>query len=277
MSELIRAFVLGVVQGLTEFVPVSSSGHLVLAPWALGWPASSLLFDAILHWGTLVAILLVFWRDFWMIIKATLSSLLSRSLADANARLGWYIVLGSIPAALVGLFFKEYFESLFQDPNGPRSAGLALLITAALLAGSEWIAGRRSQLRRLDSLRWLDGLLIGLAQAFALFPGISRSGSTIAAGLALGIQREDAARFSFFLGAPAFLGAGLLQLSTALSTDSQLVRAEAPALLVGFVTSAVVGFLAIRLLLAYLHTRTLYLFSAYCAVVGLVVLLLTTG
>jgi undecaprenyl-diphosphatase len=270
--ELLQAIVLGLVQGATEFIPVSSSGHLVIVPWLLGWEKPSLLFDTVLHWGTLLAIALVFWRDFLNIVVASLRSIGQRSLADPNARLGWYIVAGSIPAALTGLLLKDQIEGLFASP---AAAGGFLLVTAALLIGSEQLARQRHRRKTADMLTWTDAIVIGLAQAIALAPGISRSGSTIAAGLARGVRREDAARFSFLLGTPAFLGAGLLELGDALATDSAVVAAQLPMLLVGFLFSALSGFVAIRFLLAYLRTRTLSIFAIYCILMAMVVLALS--
>lgn len=269
MFEIFQAIVLGFVQGATEFIPVSSSGHLVVVPWLLGWEKADILFDTMLHWGTLLAIVVIFWRDFWEMIVAALTSIAKRSLADPKARMAWFIVIGSIPAAVTGLLFKDFIEGLFASP---RAAGFFLLGTAALLAGSEQMAKRLRNLHSLEKLTLWDSILIGLAQAMALAPGISRSGSTIAAGLALGIRRDEAARFSFLLGTPAFLGAGLLSLSDALSENAASVGAQMPVLLVGFVVSAVTGFVAIRFLLAYLRTRSLYLFAAYCLILGLAVI-----
>lgn len=271
MSEIIQAIVLGIVQGITEFMPISSDGHLVIVPWLLGWQDQSLLFDTVLHWGTLVSILVVFWRDLWAIFVATLKSVATRSLADPNARLGWFIVVGSIPAVLFGLFLKDFFEEL---STSPLAAGIFLLVTAVLLAGSERLAQRRPQAVEIENMRWGQVILIGFAQVFALLPGLSRSGSTIAAGIATGVRREAAARFSFLLGTPAFLGAALLLLVDALGEDPAKVQAEMPVMLVGAVVSAVVGYLAIRGLLAYLRRRSLYLFAGYCLVLGVVVIAL---
>lgn len=274
MSELIKAIVLGIVQGATEFIPVSSSGHLVIVPWFLGWEPSSLFFDTVLHWGTLVSIAVIFWRDFWQMIVATLQSLVSRSLANMHARLGWFIIVGSIPAAVMGLLFEEFFEELFSSPT---AAAFFLLITAALLISSELLMRYAEKIRALEDMGWIDAILIGLFQALALAPGISRSGSTMAAGLARGIRREDAARFSFLLGTPAFLGAGLLQLLKAMEESQALVVAQAPLLLVGFTASAISGFIAIRFLLAYLRKRPLYPFAVYCICVSLLVFWLSMG
>lgn len=263
--DIIQAIVLGIVQGATEFIPVSSSGHLVIVPWLLGWPAPSLLFDTMVHWGTLLSIVLVFWRELWAIFVATLQSLVRRSLADPNARLGWYIVLGSIPAAAIGLFFLDFFENLFHSP---LAVGLFLFVTAGLLSLSEWLTRNRAIGEDLTRLSLGQAISIGLAQAVALAPGISRSGSTMAMGLVAGLRRDEAARFSFLLGTPAFLGAGLLQLVDALSTDSAEVAAQAPLLIVGFVVSALAGYLAIRSLLAYLRRHSLYIFAIYCVAMG---------
>lgn len=270
--ELIRAVILGFVQGATEFIPVSSSGHLVIIPWLLGWTHSSLLFDAIVHWGTLVAIFLVFWRDFWQMITAGLQSIFKRSLADPMARLAWFIVVGSVPAAVFGLAFEDFIESLFEGEIAPLVAGVSLLITAGLLSGSELMTKRLSNTREVESMKWADAIVIGLAQVLALLPGVSRSGSTIAAGLARGITRESAARFSFLLGTPAFLGAGLLQIGDALAEDASVLAMEGPALIAGFVVSAITGFVAIRFMLAYLRNNSLYAFATYCLAAGLAVI-----
>lgn len=271
MFEIIQAIVLGIVQGLTEFIPISSSGHLVIVPWLLGWGHQSLLFDTVLHWGTLLSIFAVFWRDLWAIFTATLASLVRRSLADANARLGWFIVVGSIPAAIGGIFFDDFFETLFASP---LTVGIFLLCTAAILAGSEQLMRRHQQGNDLTDMSWRQAILIGLTQALALAPGISRSGSTMAVGLVTGLRRAEAARYSFLLGTPAFFGAALLQLIETLGVDPSEVTTQLPELVVGAVVSAVVGYLAIRGLLAYLRRRSLYLFAGYCVVVGLGVIVL---
>lgn len=272
MLDILRAVVLGIVQGATEFLPVSSSGHLVIVPWVLGWPAPSLLFDTVLHWGTLLSILFVFWRDFIAIIAATLRSIVQRSLKDPNARLGWYIVIGTLPAAVIGLLFKDYVEALFHSP---RATGFFLLVTAGLLALSERLARRIQSPALLDKMTLSQAISIGAAEAIALAPGLSRSGATIAAGLAVGLRRDVAARFSFLLGTPAFLGAGLLQMADALAVDAAEVVAQVPELVAGFLASAIVGFLAIRFMLSYLRQRTLHVFAIYCLVAGLAVIALS--
>ena len=267
--NLFQALLLGVLQGATEFLPVSSSGHLVLVPWLLGWPASSLTFDAVVHWGTAVAVIAYFWRD-WVALAGAAIKSVNRQIgksANSTSEAGrvWLILLGTVPAALIGYLLEDFFEEMFARPIA--AAGF-LLITAALLAASERL-GRRQ--RDLDTLNWLDALLIGLAQALAIFPGISRSGSTIAAGLARGLRRESAARFSFLLATPIILGAGLFKVTDLAQAGG--LAAQAPVLVAGFVSAGVVGFGCIHLLLRYLQRRPLYPFAIYCAAGGIVCLL----
>ena len=261
--SVIQAIILGFVQGATEFVPVSSSGHLVLVPWLLGWPAPGLVFDTMVHWGTLVAIVAYFWRDWWAVISAWVQGLVHRDWSDPNARLGWLLVIGSIPAAVLGFLLEDWFESLFGEPAW---VSFFLLVTAAILAVSEWLS-RSKRTRRVADLRWTDALIIGVGQAVAIAPGISRSGATMSAGLLLGLDRPAAARFSFMLAAPAILGAGLLQLVKLSSTPDPL--AQFPVLAAGFLAALITGYAAIWGLLRYLQRRKLTLFAIYCVWVGI--------
>ncbi len=272
MIEIIQAIILGIVQGLTEFIPVSSSAHLVLVPWLLGWPDAGFLFDTILHWGTLVALIVVFWRDYLKLIAGWFRTIGQRSLADPDGRLAWLIILGTIPVVITALFFKDFIESLFTNA---RAVGFDLLVTAALLAISEQILKRWQQQRTITDIRWLDAIFIGCFEALALAPGISRSGSTMAAGLMRGIRRTDAARFSFLLGTPAFLGAPLLQMADIATGDVPIESISWLPLLFGFLAAAVVGVIAIRWLLRYLSNHSFYIFSIYCLVVGLITITLS--
>jgi undecaprenyl-diphosphatase len=267
LNELFRAIIMGIVQGLTEFIPVSSSAHLALVPWLLGWPPAGFLFDLMLHWGTLLAVFVVFWRDFIDLIGAWFRSIGRRSLADPNARLAWFIILGSIPAVVLGFLFKDFVEGLFLNPP---AIGFFLLITAVILALAEILTTNLRNPRLLDRMNWVDAVAIGFAQALALAPGISRSGSTIATGLARGLRRDQAARFSFLLGTPVIFGAGLLQLVDVMQTDPSLVTNQLVLLAAGFAAAAIAGILAIRFLLRYLRNHTLYIFSVYCLVLGIV-------
>lgn len=269
--NIIQAIILGLIQGATEFIPVSSSAHLVLVPWALGWPSPGLPFDTFVHWGTLAAVVSYFWADLWRIVRAWLRALpaliRTRRLNDGEARLAWGIIIGTLPAAVLGALFNDFFASLFSSPG---AVAVFLLVTALLLAITE-LGG--SRVRNLECVNATDAVLIGLAQAVAIAPGISRSGATIAAGLARGLRREAAARFSFLLSIPIIFGAGLTQLKDLIDTPGALSRL--PILGIGFLAAAASGYLCIRFLLRYLQRGRLYIFATYCALVGLAVLMVT--
>ena len=258
----LEAILLGFVQGATEFLPISSSGHLLLIPSLLQIPEPSLDLIAIAHLGTLAAILIYFWRDLWRIFVSFVDGLRQRRpMASTEARLGWFILVGSIPAAAAGLTLENLFESIFGQPV---IAATLLLVTAALLVmGERLLSGQKG----LAEMGWRDAIVIGLMQMLALLPGISRSGSTITAGLACGLDRATAARYSFLLGTPAIGGAGLLAVIDLLQTPD--LTSQAPLLLLTFITAALVGYACIHLLLRWLRQRTLYGFAAYCAAFGL--------
>lgn len=271
---LLQALILGLVQGATEFIPVSSSAHLTLLPWLLRWeyePAFKLAFDVMTHWGTLVAVVAVFWRDLWGLflgglrtlggLRGGLRGVLSRIEQDEQGRLAWLIVVGSLPAAVLGVLLEGFFEMLFGTP---RIVAILLLVTAGLLSLAEW---RGRQERELGQLTWLDALWIGLGQAVAIAPGISRSGATIASGLMRGVRRDAAARFSFLLSTPVIVGAGVWQLKDLFGGSGW--GGNLLPLFVGWAVSALTGYVCIRFLLSYLRRGTLYLFAAYCALVGL--------
>lgn len=258
------AILLGILQGATEFLPVSSSGHLVLIPHIFGWPDPGLALDTVLHLGTILAVVIYFWQDLWRIARAVLDSLHTRSLADPDARLGWYLAAATIPGALGGLLLEDYFEALF---GAPRVVGGFLLVTAALLLLSEY-AGRKKE-HALTEMAWGHALWIGVAQMLAIAPGISRSGATIAAGLLLGYRREEAARFSFLLSVPIILGSGgyqLLKLATGEGGGAPLLFS-----LVGLIAAALTGFAAISGMLYLVRRQSLWPFAAYCALLGTLV------
>jgi undecaprenyl-diphosphatase len=263
--NVVEAIILGIVQGATEFLPISSSGHSVLVPALFGLSEPGLTLVAVAHQGTLLAVLVYFWRDLVAIVRGVLEGLWRRQpLATAEAQLGWKIAAGSIPAAVAGLLFEDFFEDIFGEP---RFAALFLLGTALLLVlGERLHRGTKS----LSALSWLDAMIVGLFQMIALFPGISRSGSTITAGLIRGLDRETAARFSFLLGVPAIAGAGLLALLDILAAGDLAENLAVYA--ATLITAAVTGYLCIYLLLAWLRSHSLYLFAVYCAVLGLAAL-----
>jgi undecaprenyl-diphosphatase len=264
--NIVQALILGIVQGATEFVPISSSGHLVLVPWLLNWPEPGLVFDTIVHWGTLVAVLAVFWHDIVALARAWASSLVERNLDQTEARLAWLIIVGTLPAALIGFVWEDFFESLFGSPGWVAAL---LLVTGTILTLSEWLSKRQ---RSMGDLNWPDSILIGLAQALAIAPGISRSGATIAMGLLRGIKREAAARYSFLLAIPVIFGAGLLQLVRLLQAGAGGVQLLP--LIIGFLAAAISGYLCIRFLLAYLQRGRLCVFAIYCWLAGITFLTL---
>lgn len=260
--SLLHALILGIVQGVTEYIPVSSSAHLVLIPWLLAWPDAPFTFEVLVQWGTLVGVFIYFWRDLWDIARDVILGLARRRPFETPAaRMGWYIVLGTIPAVVFGFFLKDIFEAAF---SAPRFVAALLLVTAAILIAGEYF-GRRERTTR--DFGWLDALIVGMWQVTALFPGISRSGSTIGGAMLRGFDRQTAARFSFLLSVPALLGGGVLAIADLLEAGTLV--ADLPALAVGFVAAAVSGYLCIRWLLAYLQHRSLTIFAIYCALFGL--------
>lgn len=274
--DIIQAIIMGLVQGLTEFLPVSSSAHLVIVPELMG-VKSSLAFDTLLHLGTLVAVVGYFWKDILAMIKAFLSSLLDifrgnfkeNIKEDPFKRLTWLVVVGTIPAGLMGILFKDQFESLFSSVT---AVGFFLLITGVILWGSEWIAKRNKDKKgkEIKEVSFTNSLVIGIFQGFAIAPGISRSGSTIAAGLFSGLERKLAARYSFLLSIPAILGAALVQAKDIVSFDSSL-----GVLIAGFLSAAIFGYLAVRFMMDYIQKHSLILFAYYCWLVGALTLIIS--
>ena len=276
MQEIIEAIVIGVVQGLTEFLPISSSAHLILIPRVLGWNEAfinSAEFVVMLHMGTLAALLLYFWRDVLELIAAGWAALRERSLAgDPKRKLALILLLSIIPAAIVGFLLEDWIESFFRDT--------ILIIPLVLVVGALilWLAERfGSRERDLDHLDYGDAALIGIAQALALFPGISRSGITLSAGLFRGLTRESAARFAFLMGIPIIAGAGLWKMRSIVTGGSGDVHVDA--LLAGVIAAALSGWLAIGFLLRYLRTHSTGIFIAYRLIAAAVflVLLLASG
>ncbi|NLX10515.1 MAG: undecaprenyl-diphosphatase UppP [Chloroflexi bacterium] len=265
--DILEAVILGILQGATEFLPISSSGHLVLVPWWLGWDDPPLLFDVVVHLGTLVAVLAYFWRDWLTLLRAGWTALRTRSMKEPDARLLALLVLGTIPAALVGMLLEDYFESSLSEP--PLVAGL-LLVTAALLVLAErWHTGTKP----LSEMTVRDAMTVGLMQALAILPGISRSGSTIAAGIGRGLSRPSAARFSFLLATPIIVGAGLKQTLDVLIGDEVVGSDMTLPLVLGFAAALIVGYGCIWFLMRLLQRRRLYGFAVYCAVFGTLSLL----
>ncbi|HVM24589.1 MAG TPA: undecaprenyl-diphosphate phosphatase [Candidatus Limnocylindrales bacterium] len=265
MGELVEAIIVGVLQGLTEFIPVSSSAHLTLAPWLFGFGESrvigTLAFDVFLHLGTMVALLIYFARDWVRLARAWFASLRDRRIGDdADRRLAWLLIAATIPAGIIGLTFEDFIEQTFHGDSTEARLAIAGALTVGGIA--LWLAdryGRRH--RRLEGITLPVALTIGFSQALALMPGISRSGATITAGLALGLTRETAARFSFLLATPITLGAGLY--GSRRLFEEALTTSEWVAIAAGFAASMLAGLLAIGFLLAWLRRRSVAVFSLY--------------
>ena len=268
MDGLIHAAILGIVQGLTEFLPISSSAHLIFVPILLGWHdpfIDSAAFDVMLHLGTLVALLVYFWRDLVELLVAWLGSIRERKIGtDPKRRLAWLLVISVIPAAILGAAFESFFDDAF------RVHWQWIALFAVIGAGLLWLAERQGrQARNLDGMALRDAVTIGLAQAVALFPGISRSGVTIATGLFLGLTREAAARFSFLMAVPVIAGAGIWKARSLVGGG--LDGAEVGQLVVGVVMATIFGFAAIALLLRFLRTNPTTIFIAYRLLFAVVV------
>jgi undecaprenyl-diphosphatase len=270
--SLLHAFLLGIIQGLTEFIPVSSTAHLLIGQKLLGLPADDAMFSflVLVQIGTIVSLLIYFWNDLVSIFMDTLKNLGGlrdfKSLPE-NAKMGWYIVIATIPALLAGYLLKDAVEALFRLPL--LEAAIRLFTAAILLSLAEWLTKKD---RQLDSMTWLDALVVGLFQIIAVFPGASRSGSTISGGMFCNFDRPSAARFAFLISVPVMLAAGAYEMLDVVRMPG--LAKFLPALAVGFIMAAIVGWLAVRWLLSYLGKRSLYVFSIYCAIVGTIVLTL---
>lgn len=258
---IFQSCVYGIIQGLTEFLPVSSSAHLILLPFFTRWADPGLAFDVALHWGTLLAVFIYFRRDVAMMIQLTIESL--RGQRSAAHAVPWKIVLATVPGAVMGFILEKQAESLFRSP-----ALLACTLSTmgvALWASDRW--GQKSM--KLEELSWGKALLIGLGQGVAIVPGISRSGITITTGLLLGLEREAAVRFSFFLAMPITLGAGLLKSKYILQNFGD------PSIAVGILTSAIFGLAAIHILITYVKKKSFTPFVIYrLGLAGVILLML---
>lgn len=258
---ILQAFILGALQGLTEFLPVSSSAHLSLTPWIFGWEPAGLGFDLSLHVGTLVALAWYFRAEWRALIGGGITLLANRRIVDDASRRAWFIIIATIPAALAGLLLEDYAETIFR---APIVTAVALILMGALL----WVVDAKvSRARERASMTWRDALLIGCAQCLALVPGVSRSGSTITAGRALGFDRSAAAVFSFLMSMPIILAAAILKVPDAVRETGF----SAP-LLVGVATAAASSWLAISVLLRYVSRRGYGIFAVYRFILGAVIL-----
>lgn len=255
-----ESVILGLVQGLTEFLPVSSSGHLVIFESLLGIKTGDILFEVLVHFGTLIAVLIYFRKRFYKIIISLFNFTMGKTgfKDDPHLKFALFIVLGTIPAVIVGLLFKDFIEVAFESP---RWASVMLLVTAAILFSTKWAPDKSK------GLGWKNSIIVGVAQALAIMPGISRSGSTISIGMHLGIDKSEAAEFSFMLSVPAIAGATLLEIPQFLQSLSK--PGLLPIYLTGALVSAVVGYISITYLLAIIKKGKFFYFGLYCAIVGI--------
>jgi undecaprenyl-diphosphatase len=262
---LLHAFLLGIIQGLTEFIPVSSTAHLLIGQKLFGLPAEDAMFSflVIVQLGTLVSLFAFYWKDLLAIVGATLNV----QHATANRNLGFYIIIATIPALIAGYLLKDSVEALFKQPM--LEASIRLFTAAVLLTLAEWLTKKN---RTLDSMTWFDALIVGFMQIIAVFPGASRSGTTISGGMFRGFDRPSAARFAFLMSVPVMLAAGGYEMLNVLQMPN--LGEFLPLLAVGFVTAAIVGWFAIKWLIGYLSKHSLHLFAAYCAVAGTIVFFL---
>jgi undecaprenyl-diphosphatase len=269
-TEIFQAAILGIVQGLTEFLPISSSAHLILIPELFGWTGvvDSLSFDVALHLGSSVAVVFFFWKDWWRLISAFLKNITGgykKVVQDQDSKLLLLILLGTIPAGVVGLLFEDYFTEAVRNPT---LIALVLIIFAVVLYLADKV-GNKS--RNLAKVGFVDGLLIGLSQAVALIPGVSRSGVTISTGLFRNLDRETATRFSFLLSTPIIVAASIFSFKEILQSAS---KGDQAIFLVGFTTSVVSGFLAIKFLLTFVKSNDFTVFIIYRILLGLGIILL---
>ncbi len=263
--NILQTFVLGMVQGLGEFLPISSSAHLIIAPWLFRWKDPGLGFDVALHLGTLLAVVVYFWGDILLLIKGFWHSLFKSTRDLRNniyQKLAWLLVIASVPGAIIGKLLETEAEKAFRNPL--LIAG-TLLVFALILW---WVDSVGARAKNLDRIRWLDALWVGLSQALAIIPGVSRSGSTIGTGLFLGFKREDAARFSFLMSIPIILGAGLVNIKHFHDGVTTLELA------IGFLSAAIFGFLAIKYLLRYLAKHSFKLFVWYRLALAILILVI---
>ena len=262
---ILQSIILGIIQGATEFIPISSSGHLVLAPYIFGWnipPSETFVFDVLVQVATLIAVFVYFYKEILLIIKSFIKGILSKSpFEDENSKLGWYIIVATIPAGIIGILIKSRVEDAF---NSPKYTSIALIITGVLLFIGELI--NRKSVQKKSEIGFFDALWMGLFQVLAIFPGISRSGSTITGGLLRNVNRRDAAKFSFLMSIPIMLAAGALALVDLINLPN--IEGQFPIYLAGFVTSAIVGYFSIKWLLQFLSKRPMYLFAIYCIILG---------
>ncbi len=254
--SLLEAIIYGILQGLGEFLPISSTAHITLAPWFFGWKDPGLAFDIALHLGTLAAVIIFFWKDWINLIKAGLTDVKS-----SEGKLFWYIVLACVPGGVLGLIFEEHIETTFRNP---LLIGIMFIIMGVVIYAADKYSKSEIELMDIGLKR---SFLIGVSQAVAMIPGVSRSGITMAAGRAMKIKREDAARFTFLLSTPFIFLSGVYKAKDLIS-----IQVDALPFIVAILTSAVVGIFSIKFLLEYLRRKGFGIFAIYRIIFGIIVI-----
>ena len=255
---IFQAVIFGLVQGLGEFLPISSSAHLILVPWFFRWQDPGLTFDIALHVGTLVAVILYFWRDWWQLITKGLTNVRS-----VEGRLFWYLAAASVPGAVAGFLLEKNAETIFRTPV---LIAIMLVVMGVLLF---WADRRSAKKRGMNTITFGTSMLIGLSQALAIIPGVSRSGITMTTGLWMGLTREGAARFSFLLSTPIIFGAAMVKLPHVISNSSMITTDFA----IGMLVSCISGIASIGFLLRYVQTKDFLPFAWYRFILGAVVIM----
>ena len=270
--NLFQAIVIGIVQGLTEFLPISSTAHVKIVPVALGWGDPGVAFTAVIQLGSLAAILWYFWEDLTTVTRNTITAALAKRYQSSDFRLGLGILLGSIPIVFCGLLIKAFFETQYENSaiRSTQAIAITSIVMALLLGVAEKVGTRQRNFEKLDL--W-DGIGVGLGQALALVPGVSRSGSTLTAGLFLGLERDTAARFSFLLGTPAILLSGLVELKGLLEEMSTVGDASLVPLIGGLIAAVISSYLAIAWLIKFLRRHSTWVFVWYRLAFGVAILI----
>lgn len=264
MIEILQSILLGIIQGIGEFLPISSSAHLILVPYLLGIPEHSLAFDVALHFGTLIAVLFVFFNDWWQLALGAYNKVFHKKDSFEN-KMFWYLVIATIPGALLGKIFEDYIEGFFR--HLPLLIAIALAVMGVLIyVGDKWAEVHYRKQTEYKNLTLKQAFIIGLSQALAIFPGFSRSGTTMLAARLMGVSRDASAKFSFMLSVPIIVGATLLKLPDMITNFSLN-------LIIGIITAAIFGILSIKFLLNYIKKKDFAIFAFYRLIFALIVII----
>ena len=259
--SVFKAVILGIIQGVAEFLPISSSAHLILVPYLLGWKNSGLSFDIALHFGTMLAVLLIFFKDWWILFTGAITSIKDKKL-NTNGKIFWYLVIATVPSAIAGLLLDDIIENIIRDKIWIIALALSLM-GLFIFVGDKWASKHYKKEKDLDSITIKEALIIGISQIFALIPGFSRSGTTILAGRLQGLSKEAITKFTFLLSVPVICGATILELKE-LSLTKEII--------VGILSSFSMGIISIKFLLSYIKKHDFSVFAFYRVILAIIVL-----